>query len=49
MNYHIDLILGEAFCISNLSSFISQILNFVYEMICIFILDGVNVKTENVS
>ena len=30
-----------------LSSFISQILDFLYWLVCIFIFDGVTVKTEN--
>ena len=45
MNYCTDLILGEAFYI--LASFISQILDFMHWLVCIFIFDGVTVKTKN--
>ena len=40
------VILGKDFV--HLSSFIPQILDFLYLMICIFIFDGVTVKTANI-
>ena len=45
MKYCTDLILGKDFLY--LSSFISQITDFLYCMVCIFIFDGATVKTEN--
>ena len=44
MKYHTNLIIGEAFCIFYLSSFISQILDFLYRLVSIFIFDGLTVK-----
>ena len=44
MKYHTNLIIGEAFCIFYLSSFISQILDFLYRLVSILIFDGLTVK-----
>ena len=46
INYRTNLILGEDFCVY-LSSFISQILDLLYWLVCIFIIDGMTVKTQN--
>ena len=43
-----DLILGEAFAIFTFR-FIAQILDFLFWLVCIFIFDGVTVKTENTT
>ena len=47
MNDRTDLILGEAFCIFIIISFVSQILEFLYWLFFIFIFDGVTLKTQN--
>ena len=36
-----------SFFADNVTSFISQILDFLYRLVCIFIFDGVSVKTQN--
>ena len=44
MTDHTNLIFGEALCILYLSSFISQILDFLYRLVSILIFDGLTVK-----